>query len=358
MTKNIRKRKKPTIRTIAAEVDLSPTTVSLALRGDDSIPPETRDRVIAAAQALNYIHTPRRQRNTITSRQLVYIIKDYGDQPVSANPFYGKILNGVEHACQEAEVRLHFVVMNHDYPEKTELPPALTSRPDGVIVSSPYPRAVVDRIAREARCPLVLIDNMFPASPYDTVMADDFGGGYQAAQHLLENGHCHILAVSGLALSQYHPPSFNERYRGYEAACIDYGTKPLPLALIPPEIEDQFRTVNQEKFKVWLQSLMQQHPQITGFFGTGDLYAIRLIHTLTALGYRVPEDYSVIGCDDYEMSGIITPPLTTIRLYQRVMGQVATQQLLRRIIGGNAPPLHLTVGTDLIRRGSTQSIAH
>jgi LacI family transcriptional regulator len=96
------KRERPNLRTIADLIDLSPTAVSLALRGDSSIPVETRQRVLDAAEKLNYNYVPRTRKSGQTRlRRLVYVIHDYGDQSVTVNPFYGHILVGVEQACRQ-----------------------------------------------------------------------------------------------------------------------------------------------------------------------------------------------------------------------------------------------------------------
>lgn len=87
----------PNLRAIAERVALSLTAVSLALRGDNSIPLETRQRVLLAAEELNYEYVPRpRKSSQKRLLRIAFVIHDYGDHPVTANPFYGHILTGVE----------------------------------------------------------------------------------------------------------------------------------------------------------------------------------------------------------------------------------------------------------------------
>jgi LacI family transcriptional regulator len=346
--------RRSTIRTVAEFLNLSPTTVSLALRGDSSIPPETRNRVLVAAKELDYHYvsrvrkTPERER----LKRLVYCVKDYGDTPAVANPFYGQVLNGVQQACQEQHVSLSFVTMVHDYPDSQELPPALTHDVDGIIMSSPYTANVLERVARVSGCPIVLIDNTFPGSPYDTIMADDFGGGYQVTQHLLELGHTHIQMITGFTLNPDVPPSFQERYRGYCAACEAAGVEPLLPALIPPEVEAH-NIRRMDLYESWIQSLIVADPHLTAFFGAGDVYAIRTLQSLQSLGYQVPDEFSVVGYDDYETSSLVNPPLTTIHSYKRAMGAAAVRQLLARIAGDDMPPLYITVGVNMRVRTSS-----
>jgi LacI family transcriptional regulator len=220
-------------------------------------------------------------------------------------------------------------------------------------MSSPYPLDIVQRIADAGKCPIVLVDNTFPGIPYDTVMLDDFGGAYQATQHLLSLGHTHIKLIMGLAMSLEVPPSFRERYRGYCAACEDAGITPLPAGQIPPDIEQPYKPNPPERYSEWFASLVNDNPDITAFFCANDVYAIRTIHELQRLKLRVPEDYSVVGFDDDNMSGMINPPLTTIRSSKRMVGVLAARQLLSRLAGDTMPPIHSTIGADLIVRSSS-----
>lgn len=352
MTKNSNRRS--TIRTVAEYLNLSPTTVSLALRGDSSIPVETRNRVLIAAKELNYHYVSRVRKTSEQGRmkRLVYCVKDYGDNPVVSNPFYGEVLNGVQQACQEQNVSLSFLTMDQEFPDTQDLPAALTHDVDGIIMSSPYTEHVINRVSRFSGCPVVLIDNTFPSSPYDTVMADDFGGGYQITRHLIENGHTFIQLLTGYGSSPMMPPSFRERYRGYTTACLEAGIEPLPEMIIPQDeklYSDHYLYI----FNDWMRSVLLEKPYLTAFFGASDMPAIRTIQALQKFGYRVPEDFSVVGYDDYQTSRLINPPLTTIHSYKRAIGAAAVRQLLARIAGDDMPPLYISVGVTLLARASS-----
>jgi DNA-binding LacI/PurR family transcriptional regulator len=112
---------RPNIRAVAQLAQLSPTTVSLALRNQDSIPIETRERVMAAAAKLNYQYKPRAAKSAKGEeakpiRNLLYVVNDYGDTPVLANPFYGAILNGAVAASSSFNSYVHPVILQHDHP--------------------------------------------------------------------------------------------------------------------------------------------------------------------------------------------------------------------------------------------------
>lgn len=350
------KSERPSLRTVAAHVELSPTAVSLALRGDSSIPPETRERVQAAAEELNYEYVPRRKKSSPKRlNRLSFVMPDFGDRPLTANQFYGALLVEVEQACQSRYAGVHFVVLQRDHPENAELPPVLTHDLDGILLASPYPRALIERLDRESGCPIVLIDHVFPGSPYDSVMMNDFYSAYQATQHLIERGHAHILVMNGRCRNDDFPPSYKDRYRGYCEACADFGIKAYPAATVPDQIDERSGSDPNQcgPFQEWLGHALRRIPQVTALLGVGDYFALGALYVLPHLGFRVPEDFSVVGCDDFDMSSASTPPLTTIHPYKETIALIAVKRLLKRIAGDDSPPLHLHVGTDFVVRAST-----
>lgn len=354
---NENRRNRPTLRTIAERVDLSPTAVSLALRGDNSIPLETRQRVLEAAGELEYEYVPRpRKAKQKRLRRLAFVIHDYGDHPVTTNPFYGHILSGVEQTCREQHASLNFVVLQHEYPQTSALPPVLTHDLDGILLVSPYPPELVHRISRESGCPVVLLDNIFPQSPYDSVMADDFGGAYQATQHLFGLEHRQIMLFTGTIQHPTIIPSFRRRYWGYCAACSEAGVAPLPPIEFPIHLNREILalTDRHQGVQQWLTTLLDScSPHPTAFFGVCDVFALAVLRALQDAGWRIPEDYSVVGFDDYDISRMGTPSLTTVHSYKRAMAWAAVERLLARIEGDKMPARYINLETKLIVREST-----
>jgi LacI family transcriptional regulator len=352
-----------TIRAVAKLAQLSPTTVSLALRNQDSIPPETRERVFAAAAKLNYRYEPRSAKSTrpedVPIRNLLYVVNDYGDMPALSNPFYGAILNGAVAASPSFNSYVHPAILQHEHPVTEPLPDALRNQPDGIILASPYPPALVKRVAATAKCPMVLIDNLLPGSPYDTIMNDDFGGAYQAVQHLLDNGHRYISMVIGPlkkpGVSPNTPPSVVDRYRGYSAAMMDNGLTPFPAVEIPLDYKQTIP--GRKELPQWVGGLLSRTPRPTALFCNVDFYAAHIISALHTIGYRVPDDISVVGFDDLDIAQMIHPMLTTVQINRKAMSQLAVERLVGRIEGNQGAPLFIHVGARLIVRESTAPVS-
>lgn len=350
----------PNIRAVAELAQLSPTTVSLAFRNHESIPAETRERVLAAAAQLGYQYEPRKKdepgEEAIAEpmRSLLYVVHDYGDTPLFSNPFYGSILNGAVSASQSYNAYVHPIILQHDHPLDAPLPESLNNKPDGILLASPYAAALVKKVGETANCPMVLIDNHIPGSPYDAVMNDDFGGAYQITQHLVELGHRYAFMVLGQVkkpgITPNVPPSVADRYRGYAAAMTDAGLPPFPAIEMPLAYEQT--APDRKELPQWLGSLLSRTPRPTALFCNIDFYAAHIISALTTLGYRVPDDISVVGFDDLDIAQMIHPQLTTVRINRSAISQVAMERLVARIEGDDSPPLSIHVGAKLIIRES------
>jgi LacI family transcriptional regulator len=355
---NAKKPPRPSLRTVAEQVDLSPTAVALALRGDESIPPETRQRILAAAKALNYEYTPKVRRSTSKRlRRLSYVMPDFGDRPLTANPFYGHLLVEAEQACQSHHASLNFVILQRNHPPTAELPPAITHDLDGILLASPYPDALIARIRKESGCPIVLLDHVQPDYSSDAVLNNDYDGGRQAIEHLIELGHTRIVTVSGKSRNVDFPISYRERYRGYAETCRAAGLNALPPAVMPDHLNERvllnLSSSAHGEYAVWLRSVIEAMPQVTAFFCVGDYFALAMMSTLQTWGYRIPDNISVVGFDDFEMSSQATPPLTTIHSDHQAMARVAVQRVLDRVEGDDTPPHKIAIRTRLIIRSST-----
>lgn len=345
--KRARRSARPGIRAVAESIDLSPSTVSLALRGSPSIPAETRAKVLRAAEALNYVHKPRNTGGHAAQRQIAFVMDDHGDRPVMSNPFFGEILAGAENACATRHDTLTFCLLRASE-EDAPLPSALTrAELDGVLLVGPYPPAVIARVRAAIDAPIVLVDNDHVSSNCDSVMADDFAGGYLITQHLIESGRCQIVPLlrtmeNGLV------PSFLERHRGYLAACADHNLAPMEPLYFP-------RALYGPALAAWMAEQFRQLPECGAIMCVNDTFAVLAMQALQQTGKRVPEQVAVTGYDDLMAAREATPALTTIHNHPREMGAVAVQRLAARLNGESGPSQHIRLGISLVVRDSTRT---
>ena len=337
---------KPNIRMVAERAQLSPATVSLALRGSARIAAETRERVLAAARELNYVPAPRLGRSSqVAGRHVLYVTKDFGDRPVTANPFYGEVLSAAERECAEQGAKLTFTLLSDAGHTDEQLASAFAGhKPDGVLLVGAYAAPLVRRITALVQAPLVLVDNVVPGLSCDSVMADDYGGAQLSTRHLIDLGHRQIAAIVG----NLHMPSFAARYQGYCVACAEAGVSAAP----PTEA-----VWERPALRAALEQILSRDPRPTAIFCVTDFYAVFVMELLRDFGLQVPDDISVVGFDDLPIARMAHPPLTTLHNHPQVLGRLGIQRLMARINGDDMPGLNITVTTQLIVRGSTRPLA-
>jgi LacI family transcriptional regulator len=219
------------------------------------------------------------------------------------------------------------------------MPPLLNDeRIRGMILMGAIARGVVESLADAARLPVVLVDNCFGNCPWDAVMTDNARGATLAAEHLISQGHRHIALLGGP-----DHPSIVERRTGYEQTLRRHGLVPTVVESTGLDIADGERVVVE---------LLRQAPETTGVMCSNDSQAIGALRKLQELGYRVPDDFSLVGFDDIPMVQLTSPSLTTIRVGRKALGQVAVQLLLERIRALDRPAIKAIVGVTLVERAS------
>jgi LacI family transcriptional regulator len=206
---------------------------------------------------------------------------------------------------------------------------------------------------RDAGLPLVMVDSSaFPDLP--TVEIDDEGGARAAAQHLLSLGHRDILIIGIEPLSPAAAWEFDgvvaRRMRGYMAAFAASGVE-LPedaFVVAPAVIEGGIAALR----RAWEDGLRP-----TAVLAMSDAMAIGALRAARELGLRVPQDLSVVGFDDIDISQHTNPPLTTVHQPIRRKGETAVRALLSVIEHRDPRPGQLRLDTRLIIRESTAPVA-
>jgi DNA-binding LacI/PurR family transcriptional regulator len=137
---------------------------------------------------------------------------------------------------------------------------------------------------------------------------------------------------------------------------LDSGYTPFPAMEIPLDYKQTFP--GRKELPQWLGGLLARSPRPTALFCNVDFYAAHIISALLTMGYRVPEDISVVGFDDLDIAQMIHPQLTTVQINRRIMSQLAIERLVARIEGDRNAPLTIHVGSRLIVRESTAPPSH
>jgi LacI family transcriptional regulator len=327
-----------TIRDVAARAGVSVGTASKALNHRGQLREQTRARVLAAAQELNF--RPNTLARSLTSGRTYTVGLVTSD---SYGRFSIPVMLGVEDALGAEQISV-FLCDTRDDPirEQHHVRTLLTRRVDGIIVTG---RRIEARPPVETDLPVPVVYAMSQsASPADfSVIPDDEGGGALAARHLLATGRHRIGHVTG-------PDRFlatHRRAEGLAAVLAQAGQ-----AVAGGEV--LFGEWSEDWGRRGADMLLRAEPDVDAVFCGSDQIARGVTDTLRERGRRIPEDVAVVGFDNWEPMAVgCRPPLTTIDPNLHDVGRVAAEHLLA-VIDGEPPEggLHTVPGW-LVVRGST-----
>ncbi|GAA3885686.1 LacI family DNA-binding transcriptional regulator [Sphingomonas limnosediminicola] len=332
--------RRPTSFDIAALAGVSQPTVSRALSGSPSVSEETRARVLAAAEQLNYkvdknASGLRRQQ----SRTLALLFfEEWSPEGATINPFYLTLLGPMVRCCAAHgyDLLISFQQLSSDWHVDYED----SRKADGIILLGygdylEYRPKLVQLIERGAH--FVRWGSAADGELGATVSSDNEQGGFDATTHLLQQGRRRIAFV-GTVDPGY--PEFLGRWIGYSralrAAGLDLDER-LQVDADPSEAAGRMA----------VERLVARQANFDAVFAASDVAAIGAVHALQAMGRRVPEDVSVVGFDDIPAASLSSPPLTTVAQDPRQAAEALIDAILCSIERGNAAkrvlPVRLTV---------------
>ena len=335
--------KKITIGEIAEISGVSISTVSLVLNQKPGISAETRARVLEIAEGLGYKikPDPAPQPDT-TLLNIGVVIKADADIFPQANPFYSKVLIGIEEVCRSKGINLLFSTLPVDENNRPlETPQMLRNNTaDGFLMVGIFLDASLLIQQGLADKGIVLVDGYSSPEVFDNVVSDNFRAAYQAVEYLIHKGHQHIGLV-GSDPGCY--PSLKERRNGYLRALKENNIN-----------QTYFADLNINKSKGFQETinLLTINPQITALFCVNDDVGAAAIRAAQSLRLRIPEDISIIGYDDTYISQNTHPPLTTIHVDTLAMGRAAVHLLTLRKEYPQLSRMSLVIHPRLIERES------
>jgi DNA-binding LacI/PurR family transcriptional regulator len=336
--------KRITLKDVANRSGVSFQTVSRVINGGQDVAPETRERVMAAVETLNYQPNlsarALSQQKTFTIVVAVPIDPDY----LLAEPHLLQLIHGVDY---EASIRDYNILLSTRRPRDMRPPTyhQLIQRMvvDGVIIDAGLgDAAIVD--PGDKNSPIVVTG--YTQMPLPSIHPDDEGGAYVMTQHLIALGHRRIGLIGGQTTAY---PGIQARRSGYERAFRDARLSLNPDLFTPGDF-----TINSGADGTAL--LMQSPEPPTALFALNDCMALGALRWLREHGYSVPHDISVAGFDDIANAELADPPLTTVHLPSEELGRRAAMLLFDMIEGYTPRSNDITLPCRLVIRDSTAAI--
>lgn len=331
-----------TIKDIAQELNIAPSTVSRALKDHKNISEETKRKVKDLAEKWDY--QPNIMATGLKSNRsnVIGVVI-----PEIIHYFFSTVLSGIEDTAHNAGYRVIFTQSSENYEREVQnVKTLLANRIDGLLISISKRTNDFSHIktVKDAGVPIVLFDRITQEIETDYVVVNDFFAAKNAVKHLIKTGCKNIAffgALNSLLITQ-------NRKNGYKEALQEHKI-PVDEDLIfeADSYEDAYSTV--------LRILSNNKP-LDAVFAVNDSTAIGALTALKEFGKQVPKDVSIIGFTDSMISRVCEPSLTTIAQDGYKIGQEATKALLARIkIGNENTEYNTTVlKTDLLLRGTTK----
>lgn len=320
-----------------AGVDLS--TVSRLLRDDRaaSYRPETRARVLAAAEELGYrVNAQARALRLGRQDSIAMLVPDLDNFGFTA------VLRGVQEACEEAGVTLLISEIGSSAPERTDRLAALAGRVDGVLVAhADDSDTALQTWLDDIRLPSVFVQRSIPGASA-SILFDEESNAAAMVDHLVALGHRDIAHVSG-ALST---DTAQRRKVGFDNAMTAHGLKVARGRRV-----DGGWSI--EGGRAAAAQLISGRRRPTALAVDSLVQAIGTLGALHESGLSIPGDISVITIDEHPLAAHTTPPLTTVYLDQRELGRRAATALLDWVDGTPAQNTIVPSPSAIIDRGST-----
>jgi LacI family transcriptional regulator len=326
-----------TVRAIAAETGLSIATISRVLNDSGNVAAGTRDRVRQVVERLGD-RAPEPRPRVRPTRAPVFV-----RCPYLLTDYFGHIVTSIAET-----LALHGQSMLLDAGDavvRSAVVRELPRRGDAygaVLILPPEPRADLEALAARGY-PFVVVDPRVavPAGCV-SISAAHFSGARAVTRHLIELGHRRIGVITG-------PPDWHtrdDRVGGHLAALAEAGV------LGDPELMRDGEPATKTGVRAGGE-LLDLRPRPSAVVCFNDKVAVGVMEVAAARGLRVPQDLSVTGFDDIDVSRATTPLLTTVRQPLQEMGRTAVTMLMRQLDGHTHEALSMELQTRLIVREST-----
>lgn len=313
---------------LAREAGVSIATASKALNGRRDVNEQTRQKVLETAKRLQYhpSHLARGLARRRTENIGIVALRRF-KEPVLTNPFYSRVIEGMEIETTNRNYNLLLSVLPADEPNaQLHLPKLVREKnADGLVLLGEMPSALLREVF-DRRIPSVIVDFFSSKLAAHYILSDNRQGIAQMVKHLAGLKHKRLAFVQ----APQSDWSFTERQSGFEAACKEAGIKSEVWAI--PSLD---------KREEYLAAKFAAKDRPTGLIACNDLHALHALDAAKKAGLRVPEDISIAGFDDIDAAA--QAGLSTLRVDKVGMGTKAIQHVFKLM----EPPLEPSSREDL-----------
>lgn len=340
--------RRATIGDVARHAGVSKGTVSLAYSGKRPVSEETRRRVFTAAKELKWTASHRAQALATSRSGAIGLVVARDPEVLPTDAFFAKFISGCESVLAEHGMGLMLHAVTTQEAEHQVYERLASGRADGVILLDVQDEDPRFPLVRDLDLPAVVLSAHHPepgeAADLPVVYSDDSQPIRELVSLLADAGHARIAHVAG-------PQRYIHGRIRRETFTSAMGERGLDASRV---IEGDFTASSGRDATA---RLLDQDDPLTAIVYANDMMAIAGLSLARSRGVRVPEDLSITGYDDSELSAHLSPGLTTVATGAVVRGAVAARTLLASIAGEH--PEHVLVDhTVVVPRGSIAAPQH
>ena len=309
---------------IAKQCGVSTVTVSKALSGQKGVSEEMREKIVQLARELGYKQPSAKKTREVASKNYniaVLIHERYLDKYDS---FYFRLYQNIASNAVSVGSFTTLEVVTNEAERNCTLPLLVQeNKADGVIIMGEFSQEYLEMlITSPGNVPFVYLDTCDTRVEMDSVISDSFYGSYYMTNYLFEMGHKKIGFVGNILGTS----SITDRYLGYVKSLMEHGLKYSDICIIEDRSVETGIMYSSDNLE-----LPKNMP--TAFVCNCDLAASVLIKRLEDDGYNVPDDFSVVGYDNYLFPGLCDVELTTYEVDMVEMVKKVLDIVISRLEG-------------------------
>jgi DNA-binding LacI/PurR family transcriptional regulator len=324
---------------VAKYAGVSQTTVSRVLNTPELVKKPTLEKVLKAIKELNYV--PDANARSLVQQKTKTIALLSG--PLH-NPFFVDTTTAIVNYATEKGYKVNVQFVNDE--NLTEAyATAIGTKVDGIILSCIlYDDPIFDRL-QEMNIPFITYNRKHRKNE-QFVEIDNFHAGYLSAKHVIEQQHTKLGWIGGpLTVS-----TFKHRYEGFLKACEDYQVELADASILQTD-------TSKEGCEAALDVLLELEEQPTAICTGSDSIALNVLDYATKMGVAVPDDMSIVGIDNVELSQHGRVQLTTVgSISEHNLGLLAIERLIELIENKKKSCISVTESVKVFSRSTTKRI--
>ena len=330
-----------TIKDIARELGVSPSTVSRALKNNPDISQETRDLIHKYAKEHNYKPNALALNLRTSRSNTIGVIV-----PQLIHHFFSCVLSGIEETAAKAGYNILIAQSNERYDQEVKIVHSfLAGHVCGVITSLAKDTSNYDHYLEliENNIPIVFYDRICPNINTGRVVVDDYAGSFAAVEYMIQTGCKRIFFYS----ADIHLEISKNRKNGYLDAMRKYKI---------PVDDSMIKLCDTREYAIAITSdILEKEDRPDGFFAINDETASGILYACKLMGFRVPEEISICGFTDGAIAQNTDPKLTTVEQHGEEVGKSAIHLLIDKIENEESnKSSNKIVRTNLVVRGTTK----